>query len=107
MRKELGPALCTALGPNGVRRLVVAAYGLPAGRFVNPCAQVPVKQGSITIVTDRFIRAAHRRGIVVHVWTVDDDSEMDRLLDMGVDGIMTDRPAVLRAVLERRGQWVD
>ena len=50
---------------------------------------------------------AHRRGIEVHVWTIDDADEMDRLLDLGVDGIMTDRPAVLRDVLERRGQWIE
>ena len=106
LRKALGPTLCTALGPNGVRRLVVAAHGLPAGRFTSPCAQVPVKQGSVTIVSDRFLKAAHRRDIAVHVWTIDEASEMERLLDMGVDGIMTDRPAVLRSVLERRGQWV-
>ena len=106
MRKALGPTLCTALGPNGVRRLVVAAHGVPAGRFTSPCAQVPVKQGSVTIVSDRFLRAAHRRDIAVQVWTIDEASEMERLLEMGVDGIMTDRPAVLRSVLERRGQWV-
>ena len=41
----------------------------------------------------------------MHVWTIDEPDEMDRLLDLGVDGIMTDRPAVLRDVLERRGQW--
>ena len=60
----------------------------------------------MTIVNQRFVDAAHARGIAVHVWTIDDDLEMERLLDLGVDGIMTDRPAVLRAVLERRGQWV-
>ena len=59
-------------------------------------------------MTDRrFIRAAHRRGLQVHVWTIDEADEMEQLLDLGVDGIMTDRPAVLRQVLERRGQWFE
>ena len=39
------------------------------------------------------------------MWTIDEPAEMDRLLDLGVDGIMTDRPAVLRDVLVRRAQW--
>ena len=66
-----------------------------------------MQAGGITVVTERFVAPAHRRGIEVHVWTIDDADEMDRLLDLGVDGIMTDRPAVLREVLERRGQWIE
>jgi glycerophosphoryl diester phosphodiesterase len=57
------------------------------------------------LVDGRFIRRAHRAGLPVHVWTIDDMDEMHRLLDLGVDGIMTDRPAVLRSVMESRGQW--
>jgi glycerophosphoryl diester phosphodiesterase len=106
LRRALGPRLCTALGPKAVRRLVVASRGIPAGRFGQPCAQVPPARGSVTVVNQRFLDAAHKRGIAVHVWTIDDAMEMERLLDLGVDGIMTDRPAVLRAVLEGRGQWV-
>ena len=48
---------------------------------------------------------AHRAGKFVHVWTIDDPAEIHRLLDLGVDGIMTDRPAVLRDVMRERGVW--
>jgi len=49
--------------------------------------------------------AAHRHHLPVHVWTIDDRAEMHRLLDLGVDGIMTDRPSELKEVLVERGQW--
>jgi len=64
-----------------------------------------VSHKGVTLVTEAFIDAAHRRGAQVHVWTIDDPTEMHRLLDLGVDGIMTDRPSVLREVLVQRGQW--
>lgn len=101
----LGPGLCTSLGPAGVTRLRVASTGVPAGRFRAGCAQVPSRVGARTLVDAAFVRVAHRLGLQVHVWTIDDPDEMGALLDLGVDGIMTDRPAVLREVLERRGQW--
>jgi len=63
--------------------------------------QVPVKQGNITVVTPHFVRAAHARGVVVDVWTVNDAAEMHRLVDMGVDGLITDRPDRALAVLGR------
>ena len=86
-------------------RLRAASFGL--GRKVpeGNCLQVPTHTGKVPLVDSRFIRKAHRAGLPVHVWTIDDVEEMHRLLDLGVDGIMTDRPAVLRAVLESRGQW--
>jgi glycerophosphoryl diester phosphodiesterase len=67
------------------------------------CVQVPLRHGRIPIVTARFVRAAHRARLPVHVWTVDDEPTMRRLLDLGVDGIMTNRPRLLRDVLARRG----
>jgi glycerophosphoryl diester phosphodiesterase len=67
--------------------------------------QVPVRARGVRIVDERFIRSAHRVGVAVHVWTIDEADEMHRLLDLGVDGIMTDRPSVLREVLTARGQW--
>jgi len=106
LRRIIGGRLCTALGPLGVVRLRAASIGVPTGRFSGACAQVPVRQGRVLVVDRRFVETAHRRGLQVHVWTIDDEDEMARLLDLGVDGIMTDRPSVLKALLERRGQWV-
>jgi glycerophosphoryl diester phosphodiesterase len=106
VRTLLGPKVCTSLGPRGIANLVTAAKTrLRMLRPVAPCAQVPVAAKGVTIVDERFVHAAHERGMQVHVWTIDDEAEMRRLLDLGVDGIMTDVPAVLRAVLEERGQW--
>jgi len=106
LRRALGPGLCTSMGTVEVFRWWVGGY-VP-GKWPTPavpCAQVPVAARGLRLVTPRGVAEAHRRGVAVHVWTIDDADEMDRLLDMGVDGIMTDRPAVLKDVLVRRGQW--
>jgi glycerophosphoryl diester phosphodiesterase len=64
--------------------------------------QVPVEYGGREVVTPRFLKAAHDRGVRVDVWTIDDPDEMRRLLDLGVDVIMTNRPEVLEGVLGER-----
>ena len=61
--------------------------------------------GSISVPTERFLKSAKARGIAVHVWTINDRAEMERLLDLGVGGIMTDETALLRDVLVERGLW--
>ncbi len=104
-RRITGGRVLTAIGPFDIARLRGAGFGLPAGTYAGGCAQVPVRQGPLLIVDRRFVEGAHRLGLPVHVWTIDDEAEMDRLLDLGVDGIMTDRPSVLKEVLVRRGQW--
>lgn len=64
--------------------------------------QVPPSQSGIPVVTADFVADAHRRGLAVHVWTINDRAEMERLIDLGVDGIMTDRPTLLQQVLDDR-----
>lgn len=69
--------------------------------------QVPPKRGPLPIVTPGLVRRAHAAGRHVHVWTVDSPEEMNALLDLGVDGLLTDRTDVLKDVLLQRGQWRD
>ena len=108
LRSDLGSDLCSSAGPWEVARVWAAGHGLPRPAPVGPhCLQVPVRHKGLTVVTPGLVRAAHARGLSVHVWTVDDAAEMERLLDMGVDGIITDRPTLLREVMARRGQWPD
>jgi glycerophosphoryl diester phosphodiesterase len=64
------------------------------------CAQVPGR-----VATESFVRRAHSVGLDVHVWTINDRAEMNRYLDAGADGIMTDAIETLREVLIERGQW--
>jgi glycerophosphoryl diester phosphodiesterase len=68
--------------------------------------QVPAVYGDVTVVDERFVTTAHEAGVAVHVWTINDPGEMHQLLDVGVDGLISDRPAPLVQVLrERDCEW--
>ncbi|HEY0642141.1 MAG TPA: glycerophosphodiester phosphodiesterase, partial [Nocardioides sp.] len=110
--QDEAPGVTTALGwrsltalvacsRGGVRPLGVRAGTPTGGAF----AHVPLRLGRLPIHSERVIGRAHALGVRVVVWTVDDPATMRSLLDAGVDGIITDRPDVLREVLIGRGQW--
>jgi glycerophosphoryl diester phosphodiesterase len=101
LRRRFGDALCTSAGPIELGLLRLTGLAVPGPL----AAQVPITVRGVTVITERFVRSCHRRGLEVHAWTIDDPGEMDRLLDLGVDGIMTDVPATLKDVLIRRGAW--
>jgi glycerophosphoryl diester phosphodiesterase len=101
LRREFGSRLCSSFGPVQMASL---RSGAPVP-FGGQLAQVPVQVGRVKVVTPATVARAHRRGYHVHVWTIDDRAEMQRLLDLGVDGIMTDRPQVLKDVMVARGEW--
>jgi glycerophosphoryl diester phosphodiesterase len=108
MRAALGPTVATSLGSRGVAQLWAASRaGRGAARIAGQvaAAQVPPRQGPLRVVDERFVRYAHRLGLQVHVWTIDAPDRMHELLDLGVDGIMTDRIDVLRDVYLARGCW--
>jgi glycerophosphoryl diester phosphodiesterase len=65
--------------------------------------QVPPAAGGQNILTPEFVRAAHSRGLAVHAWTINTEEEMRQLVEMGVDGIISDRPTLLRQVLDQLG----
>ncbi|HZB33011.1 MAG TPA: glycerophosphodiester phosphodiesterase [Streptosporangiaceae bacterium] len=103
--------VCTSLGPRGVMALRAKSYGGPLAKLVRlastgvACAQVPYGVGRTPFVTRAFIDRAHELGLQVHAWTVNEHLEMIRLLDLGVDGIMTDDIEGLREILLSRGEW--
>ena len=107
-RRLAGPRVATACAPPAI----AARRFLPGDRLVRllgmqgDVLQVPHRRGRITVVTEAFVEKSHAAGVPVHVWTVDDPAEMRTLLDMGVDGLMTDRTDLLREVLLERGQWM-
>ena len=107
IRAEFGSGLCTSMGPQEVVRLVIGSTsGLPLKPSRHALiAQVPVRQGPIPVVTSKSISRAHRLGIQVHVWTIDDPLRIGQLLDMGVDGIMSDDTRSLKDVFVARHLW--
>ena len=107
LRRGGGSQLLTSMGPRSVAALWAASRpgGAPVRRWVaGGVAQVPPVHGRLRVIDPRFVRAAHRWGWEVHAWTVDDLDEMRRLLDLGVDGLVTDRPAQLSEVLRERAE---
>ena len=107
VRRHLGPEICTSAGPRGVFALKLGSWGLPAPATPVHCAQVPVSEYGITIVTSRFIKHCNKNGIAVHVWTIDEEAEMRRLIKLGVNGLITDRPTLLKQVAMEEGVWVE
>jgi glycerophosphoryl diester phosphodiesterase len=114
MRAAFGPELCTSAGPREAFRFWRASRRLKAGEVPDPatlphlaaaCLQVPPGLGRIVVVDERLLAAARAAGLPVHVWTVNEAADMERLLDLGADGIMTDRLDTLKTVLTKRGTW--
>jgi len=102
--KLFAPRVSTAVGTVQAGLFWASAQG-PLPGAPNPrhhALQVPIELEGITVVTPEFVQRAHANGLAVHVWTINDEPTMRRLLDWGVDGVMTDRPSLLEQVLASR-----
>jgi glycerophosphoryl diester phosphodiesterase len=98
------PRMVTGAAPReGHWALYRSWLGLSPGRVAYRAFQVPEQAGRLKVVTPRFLRAVHKRDISLYVWTINEEADMRRLFDLGVDGIITDRPD--RAV-RVRDEWV-
>lgn len=113
--RRLLPQVPTAVSSRAIiqRRFAPALGHVPVlqrlfdspGVAVQLPATHPIAGRRFRVLTPGMVTAAHRAGKQVHVWTIDQESEMDRLLDLGVDGIFTDRIDTLKTVAARRGVW--
>lgn len=103
-REVSGGAVATSAGPRAVARALAAA-ALKTPPLLADALQVPVNARGVPIVTARSVQKFHDAGYQVHVWTVNGFKQMHRLLDLGVDAIITDRPDALKAVMIERGVW--
>jgi glycerophosphoryl diester phosphodiesterase len=104
-REATEGTVATSTGPVATRLWVIASR---LGRMAPGEAsalQVPIQMRGVRVVDPKLVGAAHDGGLQVHTWTVNDPDEMERLLDIGVDGLITDRPDLLKQVLLARGQW--
>lgn len=105
--RQILPDVPTSAHPGEVKSFVFfSKIGLPRIKKEDisyKAFQVPIKSGPLKVVTKKFIRMAHERDVAVHVWTINDEPTMNMLLDLGVDGIFTDQPALLKSVYQKRG----
>lgn len=99
------PRICTGAAREEIRWALYRSYvGWPLGRPQYRELQVPERSESTTIVSPRFIAHAHRAGLPVNVWTVNERTDMIRLLDWGVNGLITDRPDLAIEVVREWGR---
>ncbi len=101
--RQICPEVATAASEAEARRLFILSR-LGLGRFYRGAAlamQLPEWSGRLHVVTPRFVQAAHKKETAVHVWTVNEPGDMERLLAIGVDGLVTDFPDRLLTLLGR------
>ncbi len=101
--RELAPRVATSAATQETTNYY---FSMLEGASVVPPAsalQVPMTYGEIRVVDERFVASAHAAGLAVHVWTLNDEAEIDEALDLGVDGIISDRPRLTSALVATRG----
>ena len=102
IRKAFDFKICTSMGLNEVVNFYLLRF-FGISKVSTPCLQLPYYRKGFKVITPNLIRDAHRFNKKVHAWTIDDPVQMNELLDMGIDGIMTDSPKLLKSEIAKRG----
>ena len=98
-----GPEACISSGQMDIFKMMCQSVGIGLQPTKSQCAQIPLKQWGVPVLTKKFIEIAKMQNKFVHVWTIDDKNQMFELIEFGVDGLMTDKPSVLKEAMIEKG----
>lgn len=102
IRNAFDQKICTSMATNeAVSFYFYRFFGM--NRITAPCLQLPYYRKGFKVITPGLVRDAHRFNKKIHAWTIDDPNQINELLDMGIDGIMTDSPKLLKSEIIKRG----
>ena len=93
--RDKNPELCISMGPNEVFKTLLSSFNLYKKNIPGDCLQIPLSYYGIRIVTKRFVDFVKSKGLKIMVWTINDVKTFEYLIDIGVDGIITDKPKLL------------
>jgi glycerophosphoryl diester phosphodiesterase len=95
------PDICISMGPKEILKLLLASFGLYRGTVPGDCLQIPIYQYGIKLVTKRFVNFVQSKDLKVIVWTINKPEKMKKLIELEVDGIITDKPKALFDILKQ------
>jgi glycerophosphoryl diester phosphodiesterase len=95
------PDICISMGPKEILKLLLASFGRYRGTVPGDCLQIPIYQYGIKLVTKRFVNFVQSKDLKVIVWTINKPEEMKKLIELEVDGIITDKPKALFDILKQ------
>ena len=95
------PDLCISMGPNEVIKTLISSFGLYKGLIDGDCLQIPIRYYGVRVVTKRFVKYLKSKGLKIMVWTINDVKTFEYLIELKVDGIITDRPKLLFETLSK------
>ena len=98
--RSMYPDMCISMGPNEVIKTLLSSFGLYNGSIDGDCLQIPIRYYGIRVVTKRFVNFLKSKGLKIMVWTINDVKTFKYLIDLEVDGIITDRPKLLFETLQ-------